>query len=64
NRLFVPGTTAPAKVHMFYNPLDNRWSCANGDATLTDAQPTAAGIVAIANNATGLAPNILPQSCQ
>ncbi len=53
-----------ASVHMFYNTVDSSWSCANGDATLTDAQPIASGVVAIANDATGLPKNILPQACQ
>ena len=62
--LLVPNTNNPAQVHMFYNTLDNRWSCANGGASLTDAQPVAIGVGAVADNATGLPTAILPQSCQ
>jgi type IV pilus assembly protein PilA len=63
NRLLDPGGAA-AKVHMFYNTVDNRWSCANGDSAMTDAQTVAYGVVAVANNATGLPLAILPQACQ
>ena len=63
-RLLVPNTNNPAQVHMFYNTLDNHWSCANGGASLTDAQPVAIGVGAVADNATGLSTAILPQSCQ
>lgn len=63
NRLLNPSGGA-ASVHMFYNTQDNSWSCANGDAAQTDAQPVASGVVAIANNATGLPLEILPKSCQ
>lgn len=63
-RLLNPAGTAGAQVHMFYNPIDGRWSCANGGATLTDAQPLAAGVVALADVATGLPTEILPKSCQ
>jgi type IV pilus assembly protein PilA len=64
NKLLVPNTSNPAQIHMFYNTLDNHWSCANGGASLTDAQPVAIGKVAIADSATGLPTAILPQSCQ
>jgi type IV pilus assembly protein PilA len=63
NRLLTPAGAA-AKIHMFYNTVDNRWSCANGDSAMTDAQAVASGVVAIANNATGLPLAILPQACQ
>ncbi len=63
NRL-LSQSGGPASVHMFYNTLDNRWSCANGDSTLTDAQAVASGMVAIPNNPTGLPMAILPQACQ
>lgn len=63
NRLLTSSGTA-AKIHMFYNPVDNRWSCANGDATLTDAQTIAAGVVAKPDSATGLRLSVLPQACQ
>ncbi|MDD4978648.1 MAG: pilin [Gallionella sp.] len=63
-KLLTPKTTNGAQVHMFYNTLDNTWSCANGGASKTDAQPVATGVVAIPDVSTGLSPEILPKSCQ
>lgn len=63
-RLFVPNTTTPAKVHLFFNTVSSGWTCANGDSTLTDAQAYAASAVAIASDSTGLPKEILPKSCQ
>lgn len=63
NLLKAPNGGA-ASVHFFYNPLSNTWTCANGDATLTDAQAITSSVVAIANAATGLPLSVLPQSCQ
>jgi type IV pilus assembly protein PilA len=63
-KLLNQAGTGPAKVHVYYNNKDNGWSCANGDASLTDAQTTATGVIAIPNNSTGLPIEVLPQACQ
>ena len=56
------GTAGPATVHMFYNGISGSWTCANGVGTKKVA--TAATDIAVADNATGLLPAILPKSCQ
>jgi type IV pilus assembly protein PilA len=64
NRLLAPNTNNGAQIHMFYNPLSNFWSCANGDSSLTDAQVITSAVAAIPNPTTGLPTVILPKSCQ
>jgi type IV pilus assembly protein PilA len=53
-----PGGT-PLSVHMYYNPLDGSWSCANGDAA-NDVSGTSAVAVVGAN---GIPTNVLPKAC-
>ena len=67
--LAVPG---PAAVHMYYNPTDGSWSCADGDAT-ADNQTTVAGYQAATTaiaagvravvGANTIPSNVLPKAC-
>ncbi len=61
---------AGLSVHMYYNPNDGSWSCANGDGT-GDDQTTVAAVVSgtpaigtVAQpGANQIPPNILPKAC-
>ena len=58
----APGGT-PLSVHMYYNPADGSWSCANGTGN-TGAENAAAvsGVTAVVG-ANGIPASILPKSC-
>jgi len=57
----TPGGTA-LSVHMYYNPDDGSWSCANGDASLDVLQTTGGGERAIPG-VNGIPANVLPKAC-
>ncbi len=69
----LPGPSnkiAGLSVHMYYNPNDGSWTCANGDGSRDDATAIAdvvsatppVGTVAMAG-ANPIPPNILPKAC-
>lgn len=67
--LAVPG---PGSVHMYYNPTDGSWSCANGDGTADNPTSVAgyqaattsiaAGVRAVVG-ANTIPSNVLPKAC-
>jgi len=57
----TPGGT-PLSVHMYYNPDNGSWSCANGDASLDVLQTVGGGEVAI-EGPNGIPGNVLPKAC-
>jgi type IV pilus assembly protein PilA len=67
NRLLLSNASggAPLAVHMFYNPSDGSWSCANGTAANDPAPASASsGVVAVTGPTTTQIPtSILPKSC-
>ena len=76
NKLMVGGIAGtPASVHMYYNPIDGSWTCANGDGTAEKTiatavaniaaggtTPTAGSVATVGANP--LLISILPKSCQ
>ncbi len=66
----VSGKIQGLFVHMYYNPNDGSWSCANGDGSSDDATAIvdvvsgtpAAGVLAVAG-ANPIPANILPKAC-
>jgi type IV pilus assembly protein PilA len=63
-------TGTPTSVHMFYNPTNGAWTCANGDASnddqtpvsgFTASLPPATAIAMPGNN--GIPTNVLPKAC-
>ncbi len=69
NRL-MNATGTPTSVHMFYNPTNGLWTCANGDASNDDQTPVAsisstnppATAVAMPGN-NGIPVSVLPKAC-
>jgi type IV pilus assembly protein PilA len=70
SRLLSATVGTPTSVHMYYNPNDGSWTCANGDgtsdstetvATVTKTAP-AAGVKAVLG-ANGIPSNVLPKAC-
>jgi len=57
-----PGGT-PLSVHLYYNPLDGSWSCANGDATKDGTTPKTGGRAATGPTSSEIPANVLPKSC-
>jgi len=77
NKLLVGGVGAvAASVHLYYNPIDGSWTCANGDATggepailnavantdTTGNAPTPKSVAMVGANP--LLASILPKACQ
>ncbi len=70
SRLIPAAGVAGTSVHMFYNPNDGSWTCANGDGTADDATtiatvtPTApaSGVRAV-QGLNGIPANVLPKAC-
>lgn len=64
SKLLTGGATgaAPMSVHMFYNPFNGSWSCANGSASADVAATSANNAVAV-TGANPIPANILPKSC-
>jgi type IV pilus assembly protein PilA len=69
SRLIVTG--GPSAVHMYYNPSDGSWTCANGDGTsdpttgtVALGSPTVPGpnLPAVAG-LRGIPANVLPKAC-
>lgn len=67
--LAVPG---PAAVHMYYNPTDGSWSCANGDITKDNATSVAGYQAATTSITAGeranvgantIPSNVIPKAC-
>jgi type IV pilus assembly protein PilA len=63
-------TATPMSVHMFFNPTNGKWTCANGDASndnqtsvadITSTNPPANAVAMPGNN--GIPTNVLPQAC-
>ena len=59
----VSSKIAGLKVHMFYNPADGSWTCANGDTVAGDVAGAASGYVTTVG-ANPIPSNILPKACQ
>lgn len=65
-------TPGPAAVHMYYNPTDGSWSCANGNGTADNAT-TVAGYQAATTTITAgvrasvgantIPSNVIPKAC-
>jgi len=64
SRLMLNSTAGgtPLSVHMYYNPDDGSWSCANGDAS-ADVLQTAGGGERALPGTNGIPPNVLPKAC-
>jgi len=63
NTANVSSKIAGLKVHMFYNPADGSWTCANGDTVAGDVAGAASGYVTTVG-ANPIPSNILPKACQ
>jgi type IV pilus assembly protein PilA len=70
SRLLSATAGTPTSVHMYYNPNDGSWTCANGDgtgddgttvATVTKVLPTVGTKANVGAN--GIPSNVLPKAC-
>ena len=67
NKLLTSNATGgtPLSVHMYYNPTNGSWTCANGDASqdvaIASASSSPASIAKTGPN--GIPTNVLPKSC-
>ena len=66
----MTATGIPTRVHMFYNPTNGSWTCANGDASnddqtpvsgITSTTPPASAVAMLGNNR--IPYNVLPKAC-
>lgn len=64
SKLLTGGATGgvPMSVHMFYNPFNGGWTCANGSGSADVAATSGNNAVAV-TGANPIPANILPKSC-